>query len=330
MTGTVRIARCSRTRTGTITGMSTAGVQSVIESQRRWSAAAGKVKQRIRRGRRVTFGLGVAGTVLVTAAGQVEGSAGRVLAALAAAALASAPIVAGSFASPEHTKTWTQLRSVSEGLKAEIYTYLAGVDPYHGPRDERDRRLLERSEAIQQAADILPPAAPISGTSSSRRWPEIDNLDSYVTHRVNDQIGYYEPQAAAAERHTTRFQWAGLVASLAAAVLGAVEAATGSMTITAWAPAITMVGASVGSFAAASRYEDNARAYKQTARRLRFLRDQWQLPVPANASSAERARRDMAFVADCEEAIAIENQAWMARWNAEIPATPASPAGQPA
>ncbi|WP_131770842.1 DUF4231 domain-containing protein [Candidatus Protofrankia californiensis] len=331
MTGTVRIARCSRTRTGTITGMSTAGVQSAIETQRHWSAVAGKVKQRIRRGRRVTLGLGVAGTVLVTAAGQVEGSAGRVLAALATAALASAPIVAGSFVSPNHTKTWTQLRSVSEGLKAEIYTYLAGVDPYQGPQDERDRRLLERSEAIQQAADILPPAAPISGTSSSSRpWPEIDSLDSYVTHRVDDQIDYYEPQAAVAERRTARFQWAGLVASLAAAVLSAVEAATGSATITAWAPAITMVGASVGSFAAASRYEDNARAYKQTAHRLRFLRDQWQLSAPANASSAERARRDMAFVAGCEEAIAVENQAWMARWNADIPATPASPAGQPA
>ncbi|WP_131787221.1 DUF4231 domain-containing protein [Protofrankia symbiont of Coriaria ruscifolia] len=87
--------------------MSTAGVQSAIETQRHWYAAAGKVKQQIRRGRRVTLGLGVAGTVLVTAAGQVEGSAGRVLAALATAALASAPIVAGSFASPDHTKTWT-------------------------------------------------------------------------------------------------------------------------------------------------------------------------------------------------------------------------------
>ncbi|WP_131787220.1 hypothetical protein [Protofrankia symbiont of Coriaria ruscifolia] len=82
---------------------------------------------------------------------------------------------------------------MSEGLKAEIYTCLAGVDPYQGPQDERDRRLLERSEAIQQAADILPPAAPISGTSSSRPWPEIDSLDSYVTHRVDDQIDYYEP-----------------------------------------------------------------------------------------------------------------------------------------
>ncbi len=151
-----------------------------------------------------------------------------------------------------------------------------------------------------------------------------------MTHRVDDQIDYYEPQAAVAERRTARFQWAGLVASLAAAVLSAVEAATGSATITAWAPAITMVGASVGSFAAASRYEDNARAYKQTAHRLRFLRDQWQLSAPANASSAERARRDMAFVAGCEEAIAVENQAWMARWNADIPATPASPGGQPA
>ncbi len=37
----------------------------------------------------------------------------------------------------------------------------------------------------------------------------------------------------------------------------------------------------------------------------------------------------MEFVTNCEEAIAIENQAWMARWNADIPATPASPAGQP-
>ncbi|WP_043603883.1 MULTISPECIES: DUF4231 domain-containing protein [Protofrankia] len=310
--------------------MSTAGVDSVIAAQRQWSVAAEKAKQRIRRGRQATLGLGVTGTLLVTAAAQVDGGVGRVLAGLAAAALASAPIVAGFFAGPNHIRTWTQLRSVAEALKAEIYTCLAGVAPYHGPPDERDRCLLDRGEAIQQAADILPPAALVSGSSPSWRWPEIDSLDSYVTHRVDDQIDYYESQAAVAERRTAQFQGAGLVASLAATVLGALEAATGGAAVTAWAPAITMVGASVGSYAAASRYEDDARAYKQTARRLRFLRDRWRLPAPAGTFAAERAQRDAAFVTDCEDAIAVENQAWTARWNADTPAPLAGPAEQPA
>ncbi|KLL10330.1 MULTISPECIES: DUF4231 domain-containing protein [Protofrankia] len=310
--------------------MNTAGVDSVIVAHWQWSVAAEKAKQRIRRGRRATLGLGVAGTVLVTAAAQADGSAGRVLAALAAAALASAPIVAGFFTGPNHIRTWTQLRSVSEAVKAEIYTYLAGVGSYHGSPAERSRQLLERCEAIQQAADVLPPAVPAGDLSSPQRWPRAGDIASYVTHRVDDQIGYYESQAAVAERRTTQFQWAGLVASLAAAVLGALEAATGGAAVTAWAPAITMVGASVGSYAAASRYEDDARAYKQTARRLRFLRDRWRLPAPATVSAAERTRLDTAFVTECEDAIAVENQTWTARWNADVPTPPASPAEQPA
>ncbi len=301
----------------------------MIAAQQRWSVAATKAKQRIRRGRRAALGLGVAGTVLVTAAAQADGSVGRVLAGLAAAALASVPIVAGFFAGPERTRTWTQLRSVSERIRAEISVYLAGVSPYDGSPAERARQLLDNGEKIQQDAGIDPPAALVSGPPS-QRLPEAGSLDAYVTYRVDDQIGYYESQAAAAERHIIQFQWAGLATSLAAAVLGALEAATGGAALTAWAPVITMVGASVGSYAAASRYEDDARAYKQTARRLRFLRDRWRLPLPAGTSAAERARLDTVFVTGCEEAIAIENQTWTARWNADGSVTPASPAEQPA
>jgi hypothetical protein len=134
----------------------------------------------------------------------------------------------------------------------------------------------------------------------------VSDVDSYLTHRVDDQIdSYYRPRASRYEQRVRRLRAAGDALSVVAVVLGALAAAFDVTELAAWVPVVTTTGAAVVAHIAASRYDHQIIEFLRTARQLESLRD----------SRTANGMTDPAFVDACEAAISVENQGWMARWD---------------
>ena len=107
--------------------------------QRIWSQTANRLKRGINTARRAALVLGIAAAVLAVAAVQAAGISswgGRVLGLLVGVSAGVAPMLQRRTGTPQ-VEAWTRARSASEGLKTEVYEYLAGGSAYRGT--ERDR-----------------------------------------------------------------------------------------------------------------------------------------------------------------------------------------------
>jgi hypothetical protein len=275
--------------------------------QRIWSLTANRLKRRIDQARLAALALGIATAVLAVVAQQVGGLsvlAGQVLSAAAAVTAGAATLVQRRVSTGQ-IRDWTRARSASEGLKTEIYGYLGGGAAYTGP--DPGQRLGDNTSGIVEAVsdlqrhtlDVVPDSKPI---------PLVHDVGSYITLRVNDQIdAYYKKKAALYDRRVRRLRGAGDVLGVIALVLAAVAAAFKVDSLNAWVPVVTTIGTSVAAYIAAARYDHMVIEFLRTAQRLESLC---------------RERRDKpdgdpaAFIDACEAAISVENQGWMARWDA--------------
>lgn len=271
-----------------------------------WSSAADRVKRDIGRARTWALCLAVAGAVLSTGSAQVgrwSATAAWVLGLLAAVALGLAP-VAGRPATAAAVRDWTRIRSVSEALKTEIYTYLAGVGPYRG--DDPRRTLLDRGERIVAGQpDLLRYTAGIA--PGKRPPPAVHDVGSFIEVRLNGQINrYYRPRAAAYRRKLSRLRGAEVGLAAFAAVLAALTGFFPHAALSVWVAVVTTVGASVAAHAAAQRYEYQQVEFARTADQLEELRARYELDPHDDATDDE-------FVAKCERVISIQNDGWMAK-----------------
>jgi hypothetical protein len=279
--------------------------------QSRWSQAANAQKASVGRTRTVAFALTVAGAVLGTGAAQLAGPVpvlGRVLAIGSAFALGLAAL-AYRRVSGLAVEDWTRLRSTSEAVKAEVYTYLAGVDPYRV--EDPDRVLLDRIGRIVSDAGRL--HGYLTGVEPKpRAVPSVDGVASYFTVRVQGQIAeYYRPREALMARRVRAFQWAQLLLGLAAAALAAVAGVLAVSGVSAWIGVATTVSATVAAHAAASRFEFQQVEYARTANELERLCTRW------IATRNRTADDDDAAVHRAEEIISIQNDGWMVKWTTD-------------
>lgn len=211
--------------------------------------------------------------------------------------------------STEHIRTLTRVRSASEGLKTEIYAYLAGGTPYTSHTD-RDQALGERTRAlVSQVGDLHRHTLGI--TADTKPLPAVAGVEDYITRRVEDQIDkYYRPKAAGYERRvrTRRGRATALgavtVVLSALAGLSTVPPFQGLSPLAAWTPVATTAATAVAAHIAASRYDHLVIEYLRTAQQLEHLRDAY----------LEADGDPEAFVDACENFISIENQGWMTRW----------------
>jgi hypothetical protein len=60
----------------------------------------------------------------------------------------------------------------------------------------------------------------------------------------------------------------------------------------------------------AGHYQYQLISYQATARRLELLLSRWRASGKTDTDVAERNK----FILDCEAAISVENNAWMAEW----------------
>jgi hypothetical protein len=289
---------------GVVTGETP--LDTLWSQQSVWSQAADAIKRRIGRARLSRLCLAIAGAALGTASVQViewQRGLASLLAALAAVALALIPIL-GAAARTDTVRDWTQVRSVAETLKAEMYTYLAGVAPYRGPH--RTGLLLDRTrELFDGAGDLARYTVGID--ARPRSLPAVHDVAGYVTVRVDGQIDrYYTRRAREIHRTLTVLSRVQVGLAAVAAALAAVTSFVPAVRLSAWAGVITTVAAAVATHVAAERFEYQEVAFTRTAEQLRSLRLRF-----AEGPHDEEAQD--AFVEDCERDIAVQNDAWMIR-----------------
>jgi hypothetical protein len=280
-----------------------------------WSQTANKLKTGPSRIRSAMLILTVAAAVLALAGSQVKRvsfPASLALSVTAAVALAGVGLLRGQ-TNTEQVRRWTRARSVSEAIKTEVFTYLARSGRYAA--DNPDALLDAEIRRLEDEAGDL--AAYSHGIQPVQRsLPPVHDVDSYLQVRVRDSQlrDYYEKKANILAERIKWLKVAEIALALVAAGLAAVASVAPS--VGAWAAVATTAAGAVTAFIAAQRYEFLWIEYSRTASELRRL-------LERRTSADGRELSGPELVAECEQVISVQNQAWMAKWGAEN-----SPAGQ--
>lgn len=287
-----------------------AAVRDVWDEQSVWSGAANSLKARIGRARSVALVLGATAAVLGTAAAQTMAwnhVLGSALAFASAMAAGAAPLVA-SRPGPAAVAQWTRMRSVSEAMKNEVFTFLAGVHPYRAA--DAEARLAARLERLREdASDLL--AQTVGVRPVQRELPAVTDVGSYVEHRLLRQTqDYYRPRAEHMRRRLVLVRRLELCLGLAGVTFGALAGTLGWGPAAAWVAVTAMLAAALSAHAQASKYEYQQIEFVRTADQLHRLLVAWRRRASASDEVAEDA-----FVSDCEQVISVLNDAWMAKWN---------------
>ena len=201
-----------------------------------------------------------------------------------------------------HLSAWVSARSISEELKAQVCIYLAQCGDYADDKT-RDGALVDARTRYLENADPSKVAAidPPVTEPPAIRSAKTDGLDSYIEHRLEDQIGYYRGATTRESRSVSKYRGAQFTLAIAGAVLAAAGTVVVEVKLAAWVAVVTTFAASVAAALAAGRHEHLVITYGSTGRRLEDLRDR--------RKPSEDPR---AFVAKCEAAISSQNEGWMA------------------
>jgi hypothetical protein len=295
----------------------TSAAEWAWQRQSVWSQTAGKLKTGPSRARTAMLILTVAAAVLALAGSQVKRvsfPASLALSVVAAIALAGVGVLRGQ-TNAEQVRSWTRARSVSEAIKTEVFTYLTRTGRYEA--DDRDALLDAEVRRLEDDASTLAPYT--DGIAPAERpLPAVDDVESYLRVRVSDSElrDYYEKNARVLKDRIRKLKVVEIALALVAAGLAAV--ASVSPSVGAWAAVATTAGGAVTAFVASQRYEFLWIEYSRTASELRRL-------LERRTSADGRPLSGPELVAECEQVISVQNQAWMAKWGDEN--SPSGPGG---
>ncbi|MFF0967195.1 DUF4231 domain-containing protein [Streptomyces sp. NPDC003703] len=284
-------------------------ISTVWAQQSVWSQAAGRLKKQVERARVAVLALGVTAAVLGTAASQTMAwneAVGRTLAFAAAIAAGCMPLVSPR-GGPDKVSDWTRLRAVSEAIKAESYTYLAGVGAYRRS-ENADELLCERvCGFVRDGEDLLRHTTGI--TAIERPVPDVGDEGTYVEQRLRRQLeSYYRPRAAFMLGKVRLYERIEFVLGGLGAVMAAVAATWSVEQIAAWVAVAASVGGAITAHAHAQRYAYQQLEFTRTGDELARLLQQWSVERELAPEDTDR------FVAACEHVISVQNEAWMIRW----------------
>lgn len=284
----------------------------VWRQQSVWSKTAGMLKAEISQWRMVVLAGLVAGAVLETLAFQFESGSGpqRALALAGAAALAVVPVVRSTKVNRDGIVNWTRARSVSEALKQEVYGYCTGTVDYRNPDTRSEALRANVDRMLDEAEDLTVITAQVE--AAHREPPGAMSVAEYLDARVREQVaGYYRPKARELAVRAQRLRSVELALAITGVLVGAASGVFGSASLAGWVAVATTISGAVVAHREASRYEHLVIAYSTTARRLEALDIAWSERLAAGPLTAEQEDE---LVAKCEDAISVENQAWMASW----------------
>jgi SMODS and SLOG-associating 2TM effector domain 1/Protein of unknown function (DUF4231) len=274
-------------------------LEDAWHEQRVWSQIANRLKADLQRRRNAALALAIVGAVLSTAAATIGLSTtlGKTMAFLSAACIGVAGLIQARISS-KGVQDWTRARSVSEAIKSEVYLALAGF----GAADVE----AEVRKVAEDAADLLEHRVGV--TPEKRALPNVHDVESYLTERVDDQIKrFYEKRAVQLKARLKLFRGIEVGLATVGVLLGAAAGTWELDSIAVWVPVTTTIGAAVAAHAAAERYAYLLVEYMRTADELHRIRER-------RGSAATLT--DEQLVQRAEETISIQNQAWMAKMTA--------------
>ncbi len=282
------------------------------QEQARWSAIAGKLKRRLVNWRRAILLSLIVAAVLAALAGHIDSNAGLQtgLGVTSVVVVVAVPFVRAAVLSKGAFQNWTRARSASEALKQEVYEYLTGTGTYRDASG-RDRALDAATAGIVERVADLGEIVPL-GDARRRPAPEPMDPATYLQDRVKSQLeNYYRPKAAVmARRERALRRWEWILAGVAVLAV-VVTAAAGWSSAIGWIGVVTTTSGSLLAHREAERYEYLAISYTVTAKRLEAVHAHWLAAI--NDHTLHPAEEDR-LVTEAEDAISVENQAWMATW----------------
>ncbi len=274
-----------------------------------WSQTAGELKAGSRRLWGIRMVLTAAAAALALAGSQVKTvslPASIALAVAAALSMAAVALLRGR-QNVEQVRRWTRARSVSEAIKTEVFLFLSQSGSYDGP--DRERRLEAEVQRLEHEVGDLQRYTD-GVRAKDRSLPAVHDVASYLDVRVRQSQleGYYEPKARLMRQRLRTLKAVEVTLALVAAALAAVAAIWPSVGV--WAAVVTTAGGAVAAYVASERYEFLWIEYSRTASELRRLHDRRTAADGRPISGSE-------LVAECEQVISVQNQAWMAKWGEE-------------
>lgn len=270
-----------------------------------WAGLTMKLRARRTCWRTVVLFLTIGGAALHTLAVALENTGLKhCLGAIAVGALLAVAALSGRFLTPGETRKWLRSRSVSEGIKSEIYAYLAGAAPYVGEHALEKLRTKVGS-IVDWAKDLVPD---IDIGAVAKPLPPPLDATSYLHRRVGRQIDRYRQRAKSSGRRAQWFHWLQILLLLLTALLGAVATLSDPVWFGSWIAVLTTIVGGVTAHAAGSRHELQAATALATVTELQDLVQRW-LACGKHAPSTEWSE----FVRACEEVISAESRCWMAK-----------------
>jgi hypothetical protein len=300
-------------------------VESIWSRRLAWSGAADRLKTRLLRARLASLVFGGLGAILsattVSVASFKYPVARAVLGWAGMAALALGTLVTRRLLSGEAVRNWARARSVAEAITAEIWGYRAGVDPYAGPDAALflSDRVRELEKNVQDLEWYVGQVVPEVLTERERPPPAVSSAD-WIERRVLSQASdYYRKSAGKLARRLATLRQVEVILGVAAALCSALvgwfakdsssQYAWLGTGVAPWVAVLTTLGGAFGAHIAASRYDFLVMSYSATARHLEYLVERWR----ANGMPRD-PKHWSEFVRECERAIAVQNETWLAKW----------------
>jgi hypothetical protein len=272
-----------------------------------WAATSRQKKAEIFSWKLRVLVLTIVGALLGTVSSRLSGisdPAAWIIGIAGGVSISLAAYLGREILSPDQERLWIRARSMAEALKAEIFLFRTNAAPYDAA--DPAPKLMERvQEHLATVEDVQ--SARLSADEQLQGLPEGPlSLQDYIRERLDDQVEhFYRPRVQQYDRLMKRWRNVNLALGALAAVLGVLGKWTG-----AWVAVITTVTTAVAAYLYANRYQYLIISYQATARQLEFLKHQW---VVNGAPEQDKENRNQ-FLQACEEAISIENNAWMAKW----------------
>jgi len=294
---------------------SSATLTTTWREQAKWSGTASSLKKQIEHIRSWTLALLIATVTLETLSLQLglywgaHSVSSRALAFLGAILMAFTGVFHNRSQFKDRMTMWTRARSASEALKEHVYRYLTHTGLYD--TDDPDRVLSATATRITSHIKDLEAHTTAIPVPERTPPPSLD-IEAYVTKRVEEQItGYYRPRSKALARRRDQWRIGQNILLYGGAIFGAVATFFPAAGLTAWIGVFTTITGAIGAHIEGTRFDQLIIGYQATALRLEFLRNEWRDSLSKKElASVEKSD----FIDKCEEAISVENQAWMTEW----------------
>ncbi len=275
-----------------------------------YAATSRKQKSKLSKWRAAFLSLTCLGAVLGGVSQQLTGLhiswLPRVAGGLSAVALAIAAYLGREALTRDRERHWIRARSAAEAFKSNAYLYITGTPPYNNGKDADDLILKKVQDLEGKISDLT--AESLDEEKKRERIPSCPiSVEDYIEKRVKDQIGFYDRRAAEHDKYLSLWSSIRLILGVISVALGVLIGAGSSKLIGVWIAVISTAVSTIVAHLYAGRYSYLVLSYQSASRRLGRLLAQW------NTSGRNQSDKEQ-LIRDCEEAISVENSAWMAEW----------------